>query len=265
MSTKVFIYTNCQNVGFHMNVSSTYQFVRDDIDKELFNCSYDYILTQPVFSMRYTTMDILRKYDPRKVIIYPSYYLGSYHTNLTYIMNNGKLLTNPMDYHYKDIIRGYRDGLSGDEIYQNILDFDVSDEYINEITLANLTHTRDNLSQFNNLCPNIIHNEEFILANYRTHRLGHSMNHPTLFYNSWLVKQIKTYFPFEIVKENIDMLGHIVMPIYPKILNHFQFIFDNNFEYNGIKCDLKGMIKYYIDAYDKLSTDDKEILLSVKF
>lgn len=259
MESKILIYSNCQNVAYYMKLQSTYNYVLDN-DISL-NTEYNYILTQPMFNMQYNTIDILRKVDPQKVIIYPSYHLDCYYPSLTYIYYNSKLLKKPLDYHFKEIVLGYKNGLSVDDIYNSILNFNVSDEYIENTTILNLKHTNDNLNIFTNMCPNIIYYDNFIINNYKNHLLGYSMNHPTLFYMLWLVNQFKSFFQFEIINENIDIFKHIIMPIYPKIIKHYNFITDNYFIYNEHKLNIFNMINYYIESYNKLSPEDKEILI----
>lgn len=223
---------------------------------------YDFVVTQPIFNMSYNTMDLLRRYNPEKVIIYPSYYLSSYHFPLTYVAHGGNILHQPIDYHYREIVSSYNKGMSVDEIYETICDFDVSDQYIEDITLTNLKHTQTNLEQFRNICPNIIDHHDFVLSNYRNHRLGYSMNHPTPFYLNWLIDQVQTYIPFEKINSELDMFKNIDMPMYPKLLSHFNFETHNQFVFNELRMNIKEMVGYYVDTYNKLSSEDREILTS---
>jgi len=260
---KVYVYSNCQNVAFYMDVESTFKFVLDDFDI-CEKSKFDYILTQPTFYTKFTTMDILRKFDPQKVIIYANYYLESYYLPLTYVYFENKTLHQPLDYHFNEIIHGYQNKFTVDEIYDSILDFDVSDEMIQQITENNVKHAFDNLIFFKNKCPNIVYNCDFLKQHYRTQLLGYSMNHPTLSYMLWLTNEIKQFMDFNIKNETIDMFKHVIIPIYPKIKKHFQFENENEFVFSNKKFDLRGMIEYYLNEYEKLSSEERYVLMNYR-
>lgn len=204
----------------------------------------------------------MKKYDPENVIIYPSYYLSCYYPDKTYVVNDSKTLRVPIDYHYKEIIKGYINQLNVDEIYQNITNYDISFDNFYQLTINDVEYSENNLNQFNNLCPNIIHSKKFILENFTNYRLGYSVNHPTPYYFNWLLDEISKYYIFEKINKKVDIFKNIIMPIYPKIVAHITENINNAFEHDNIIYDIKGMIEYYINAYNTMSGDNKNILLN---
>lgn len=255
MNKEILVYSNCQNVSFYMDMKSTYHFV-SDADDGFLTKSYDQIFTQPMFDSInfYTTMDVLRKFDPEKVVIYPNYHISSYFHDVVLLHHVSEKHDIKIPTHYREIIKGYIQQMTTDEIYQSILDYKLSSSDFENITMHDILHSEHNLSTFTNLCPNIIHSGDFLLQNYKQQRLGYTTNHPTMYYFTWLMHQIYKYCPFEVKNREIDMYNSYILLIYPSIKAHIATDFNNSFviSNHGVKLDLKGMINAYVNVYNEI-------------
>lgn len=281
------VYANCQGhalakvLNSSPNFSSEYNYIEveqiqnidtnylDDIIESVIP-QVDLFIYQPIsekyknnsrYSSKYM-VDILKK-DCR-YISFPSCYFRGYNPEIRTLKdeNNVNVSVPLKKFHNLDhdanIILGFIKKDSVSTIINQIIDDNFYSEQFVEQTLAN---TFEELSKREKRFFVDIRISLFILNNFKTERLFHTVNHPTSRLIKFIAESILDILHIEKDFDKIpDFLNFLSYPVYTSAQKRLKLEFDSLPKYGilGELVDLEKIIKQYIEFYQ---TIPREILI----
>ncbi len=222
----------------------------------------DIFLHQPIFESSFGefSSDSLKEKlkEGVKIVSFPNLYFTGYHPQAFYLRDeNGKKLSKPFDYHDKNILNFFKEGLKTAEILKKL----ESNSFYSEKEI------KDNIEKsFETLRirekNTDIKVSSYIEANMIGKKLFHVFNHPTnemLFFLLNEILSILDEVELNSDEKNIfkkEMLGQVQYPVYPSVQKYFQL---NEFrDVNMTNLQIKDkiflfeeMTDAYIDFYKK--------------
>lgn len=228
--------------------------------KKLIN-NYDIIITQPI-SDRYRELDYLGTnylIDNTKnntIIIFPSCYFDFYYPDLIY---NG--LSEPVDYHYVNMINNFKDGNSIENYIthfvnnQNLFSKEILLEKA-ENSFKKMEHKEIKAKDFILKRENIyyISITNFVNNNFKEKLLFYSMNHPSKYLIHYICEEIISILNIpNSILYNLDPLDNIKCILYSSINNVVNFDVTKEIIKLNDKSTLYSICKLYYDVYSNIN------------
>ena len=198
-------------------------------------------------------------------ISFPSCYFTGYNPEIKYLKDDkGRMITEQFDYHDLNIIQGFLESLSIEQVKEKIINYNYypSNFSLTEIekSLAQLSKRENNIFDTGKQID--IKISGFIRDNYKKNRLFNTINHPSKFIFKYIAEQILKLLDIE---DNIqldrDFLNHTIYPIYQSNYQNLKFDFANPMQYSIRECvyTLNDTIESYFDYYASLPKKILEI------
>lgn len=268
----VFIQANCQSHAIRNifqkvdRLSDKYEIIdvkpvhlwkdedKEEIIEKISEC--DIFLHQPIDKRTfgfYASENLLQMLKPEaKSVSFPNLYFTGYHPQAFYLKDDdGRKVSEPFDYHDRNIVEFFKHGLSTEEILEKIEDESFySEEEIKENIEQSLKALREREQYTDIKVSNYI--EENMIGN----KLFHIFNHPTNEMLFYLFNKVLELLDEDLLQMNekqafkAELLGATRYPIYKSLQSYFQInkapltltIGQQTFT-------LKQMIKKYLDTY----------------
>ena len=277
MTTNILFYGNCQlyailntlnlppGCGYNIIHIACY---REDISKQDFTDiinKCDIIITQNM-NENYRSVDYLctsyvkqHKKPECKLIIFDSCYFDFYYFDLTYKKTDNGILSQPIDYHYNNMIECYQGGYSKEYYINNFvnnLDLKSSEELetIAENSLNEL-HKRyvTNKEKYEDDNVYIITTYEYIKQNYKEKLLFYSMNHPTNYIIQFICEKIVDILQIQNnINYGIDLLNNPKCILYKCISKNVNFDINKHTALTLNNTDNYQITQLYYDTYRKI-------------
>lgn len=271
---KVFIQANCQSHALRamfqkldrlnhkyeiLDVKPVHLWKEEDteyIHNKIKEC--DIFLHQPISELHFGVFasEHIKKHLSSHAISvsFPNLYFTGYHPQAFYLKDaTGKKVSEPFDYHDRNVVEFFKDGLNAQEIVEKIKD---DSFYTPEEIKKNIDQSLKDLR--NREAHTDIKISDYIENNMIGKKLFHIFNHPSneiLFElfdrilervgESTLNEEEKALFPNE-------MLGQVLYPVYKSVQNYFNI--DEELYLKNYKDDytLIEMLERYSDTYKSL-------------
>ena len=245
---------------YHIECFSTF-INKEDYDNILKKC--DIIITQQI-SKNYrekeylSTEYLINNCNPKcKIIIFDSCHFDFYYFDLTYKFINGKLVDKPSHYHYNNLIKTYKSGLSE----QHYIDNYINNEKIKSVEELEIiaNNSLDELQKRfkNNLelhknhdNVTVISSYEYIKKNYKNKLLFYSMNHPTKYVLHDICEQIlKLLCIKNTINYELNVLDGTRCIIYKCIQNVVNFNINDYPPLLDKINNVESIVKKYYESY----------------
>lgn len=286
---KIFIQANCQshaikNIFSKLDrLNEKYEFLpvkpvhlwkeeeKEDIFRQIKEA--DIFLHQPVFEKNFGIFasENLAKYLKRDAVVvsFPNLYFTGYHPQAMYLKDkSGKKIDGPFDYHDRNIIKAYKNGLTVNEVEKIFFD---DDFYSKEEIEKNIEESLKDLEDRERFTT--IKMAHIIRSSMKGRKLFHIFNHPTNEMIFVLVNEIlerleeRALSEEEMAQFPNEMLGQIQFPIYKSVQKYFGIDEEISLYANKRKYFPESMLKAYyeeFDYYDYIDLQKRSLISAIE-